>query len=208
MPRQTHTKVVLLGVIGPKATPWEIWSMSLSLDAGDFGLSEDQRNAVTAAVSDYFVRANTQISNYVHLQEVAFSLVGTDGKQIGETVRVPQDRSGLGGSMSMPPQVALRVSLGSGLRGRSQKGGFYLPVPAIGISADTGQISQEAADLALSSTVSMIDQVNAVPGVRVVIASSVAGNVPVQLVRVGRRLDVIRRRANAIPESYVAESVG
>lgn len=207
MPGQVHHRVVMSGTIGPVATPFEIWSASLSVDGGDFGLDQVQRNAVRNACQQWFGRPATQISSYVNLREVAFHLIDAAGKQIGETDRQPAAQSGTGGSLSLPTQVALRVSLGSGLRGRSQKGGFYVPVPAVEMSATTGQISADAANLLLGSTVTLINDINNIPGAFVCIGSSVSGNVPVSLVRVGRRLDTIRRRANAIPEGYVAATV-
>lgn len=207
MPGQTHHRVTLNGTIGPLATPFEIWSLSLSVDAGDFGMSEVQQNAVGEAVRQWFGRAATQISSYVHLREVAFHLIGADGKQIGETRRTPAAQSGTGGSLEFPTQVALRVSLGSGQRGRSQKGGFYVPVPAIAMQATDGLVTAAAADSLLASTMTMLNAINDIPGVFVCIGSSVSGNVPVRLVRVGRRLDTIRRRANAIPEAYRAAAL-
>lgn len=204
MPGQTHHRVVMSGTIGPVPTPFEIWSASLSVDGGDFGLDQVQRNAVREACTQWFGRTATQISNYVNLREVAFHLIGADGKQIGETDRQPAAQSGTGGSINLPTQVAIRVSLGSGLRGRSQKGGFYVPVPGMAMSPTTGQVALEAVNLLLDSTVTLLNEINNIPGAFVCIGSSVSGNVPVSQVRVGRRLDVIRRRANAIPEGYVA----
>jgi hypothetical protein len=134
--------------------------------------------------------------------EVALSFVGPDHRQIGETVRLTRGAIGGGGVGQYPPQVALRVSLGSGLRGRSQRGGFYLPSPATPVGTDDGVMTAERAAGIAASTATFLRDTAALAGGPVIVASQVAGNVPVAQVRVGRALDTIRRRRSAVLESY------
>jgi hypothetical protein len=207
MPGQPHDRIILNGTLGPIGSPYEIWSLGLAIDVGgDFGWTGD-RAPVLALLQGWFSHPEMRVADQAHCRQVAISHVGADGRQVGETERLPVDWAGGSQSSVVPPQIALRVSLSSGLRGRSQRGGFYLPVPVLGIDAATGLVAPQAVGLILDRTAAMIDALNGLVEGRVVVPSQVVGNVPVDIVRVGRRLDTIRRRANALPESYLSRSI-
>jgi hypothetical protein len=204
VPYQQHTRVRCNGIFGTLSGPVEIFSYGFALDATNFAVPATTDGLVAAIVALHS-GDRAAIATQMILTEVAFSNVSGAGVQIGETLRVPLEVPGGGGSMAHPPQVAWRVSLGSGLRGKSQRGGFYLPGPTVSTGAETGLVTEQKATNCATAVVEMINQINAVgdPGGRVVIASSVAGNVPVNQVRVGRALDTIRTRRNALVEGYI-----
>jgi hypothetical protein len=205
VPYQPHWKMTAIGTIGPVASPYEQFSLGVALDlSGQPNTSDAVQEAMADQFGQYIARSTTHISSHAHIVQIAMARIGANGVQEGETWRFPLQTQGGGSPSNMPPQVACRVSLGSGLRGRSQKGGWYLPCPSLSTNTGDGLISTQDATDILTSTVNFCNGIEQVaPGFKVVVASSVAGNVPVRVVRVGRRLDVIRRRANAIPEAYV-----
>lgn len=203
MPYEAHTRVVMNGTLGDQVAPFEIWSMGLALDgAGDFQ-TQQQADQIGTICQNYFSNGLAGIAPLARLREVAVSQVGVDGKQIGETLRVPMNVPGGGNASLVPAQIAYRVSIGSGLRGRSQRGGWYVPVPTFSPSSTTGQISEAAAGGACEAALAFLLSFQGNLNGRVCVPSGVAGNVPVNEVRVGRVLDTIRRRRNAIPEAYI-----
>lgn len=207
MPFAPHTRIQMSGTIGPELDPYEIFTMTLSHGQSTLAGTKQERDDVVGMISGWFGRPTTQISNHVRLREVSFAEIGANGKQIGETARVPVFIIGGSGQVNMPPQVAIRVSLSTGLRGRSQRGGFYVPVPTCQPSAITGQISEGDQGQLLNSCVTLINDVNRITLGNLVVASGVTGNGDVRQVRIGRRLDTIRRRANAISEGYATQVV-
>jgi hypothetical protein len=206
MPGQAHVKITMSGHFGPVASPWEIWTAGFAMDALDAG---DQAE-VASSVSGAFASPASHVATYVWLDDVAIAYNGANHRQIGETVHIPQagvHGGGQDGATPMPSQVALRVSLDSGLRGRSQKGGFYLPTPSAGIVNTTGLMSDSVAAEVAATWAQLFTHLNDVTSGLVVVPSSVVGNVHVTRVRVGRALDTIRRRRNGLAEAYQQATV-
>jgi hypothetical protein len=205
VPGAPHVRIVMSGIFGGSTAPYEIWSMSMAVD--NFAGAFDDTNAVqvglTNALSTWFSDPVLGVTSQAKMLEVAFSSVGANGRQVGNTSRqqVTQVQGG-GGAVNMPPQVACRVSTGSGERGRSQKGGFYLPTVRADLNTITGLMEETRAQQICDVTAAMFGQVNSISTGRVVIPSTVAGNVRVNQVRVGRALDTIRRRRNNLNEGY------
>jgi len=206
MPGQPHLRCTLVGVLGSLAAPFEQWTMSYAFEPGGTLTLAARAERLADVAAQYFARSTTHVSPFARPIQFAVAQMDANHRQVGETLRLAVNTQGGGQNRTVPSQVALRVSLGSGLRGRSQKGGFYLPVPDCQMSTADGQIPQQDATDVLGSTITWIDGSATLGEGTVVVASSVAGNVPVRQVRIGRRLDVIRRRANGIPEGYVGQS--
>ena len=139
-------------------------------------------------------------------------MIGADGKYV-EDARVVNVTDTMGGGAETNgaayarAQTALAVSLVTGRRGPTGKGRFYLPCPTA-LHDDTFLISAAAAEGVRASAVTLINDLNNLPGLDsfpsfgVVVASSKGYNTPVTGVRVGRVVDVIRSRRSSIAEAY------
>ena len=209
MPGQPHVKIRANGVFQTPTGPVEIFSYGFCLAGADF-FTLAQHAIVAGLVKDFHTRATSRIANACILTEVAGSNVDAAGKQIGQTVRNAFNDGGGGGPILHPTQVSCRISLSSGLRGRSQRGGFYIPGISVPIVAATMLMAAGEAGAIADSMVQLGDDLKAnLPGTaanpnpgKLIVASKVAGNVPVNVVRVGRAFDTIRSRRNALQEAY------
>jgi hypothetical protein len=201
MPYQPHVRVRCNGVLGPLDNPVEIFSYGFAISNAQLP-SAGVNDGILQEVVSYHARAATKISYQAVLTEVAISLVGADGKQIGDTVRLPTNAPGSVGSVISPPQVSYRVSLGDGTRDRSGRGGWYVPMPAVTIDTASLVLLPATADQMLASAGSLVQGINSLGGGLVCIASSTRGNRVVTRLRVGLALDTIRRRRSALDEAY------
>lgn len=166
-----------------------------------------------ADVRAFHGSANTNLSSRAILEEVKFAVIGTDGKYKEDPV-VVNVVDCPGGSVEVdnvqqlvPPQSALVISLVTARRGPTGKGRFYLPMPVVGVSADTLQISDGFRDSVASSAQTFLNNLNNQPGMdvldlQVVVASTKGYNTPVTGVRVGRVLDTVRSRRRGLLEAY------
>jgi hypothetical protein len=202
MAYQPHWRVRCNGVAGPLAAPVEIFSFGFAL--GVDLITPAQQAGIATACTDYFSRTETGITPMGHLTEVAFSQVDAGGKQIGDTHRTVVAAAGtMTGGALHPLQVAYRVSLGDGLRGRSHRGGWYVPYPGWAVALTSGKDESGYSENGRDSALTLIRAVNTIAGQQgVVIASKTLGNVKVTQVRVGNALDTIRTRRNALTEVY------
>jgi hypothetical protein len=201
MPREAHIRVRCNGTIGLQSDPFEIFSYGFSLGAGDF-LTVPQLAQLQALVETYHSREYTGIRPTARLTEIAVSTVNALGKQVGDTQRVQTSVAGGGSGADHPPQIAYRVSLDDQIRGRSHKGGWYVPCPGWGIDAGTGQTSLDNAANAVIAAVDLINGLNALASIPNVVIASALGNLPVTRVRVGRAADTVRSRRNSVAEGY------
>jgi hypothetical protein len=203
MPGAQHIRIRCNGVMGPVSNPFETFSYGFSL--GTVPSADWDGEALAGICAAYHARADTGIADTAVLQEVAISLVGPTGVQVGDTERVTiTTPGGRSSGTPFPPQIAYRVSIGDGLRGRSHRGGWYVPLPAMGISnKNDPRMAAGDATSAASSAALLITQLQATAaGRQFVIASGVLGNLPVSVVRVGRAYDTMRSRRTNLPEDY------
>lgn len=211
LPRTAYARVRLNGIIGPANSPYEIFSYGWNIGLAS-AFTQNTQDQMVLAASDYHTNAATGIANLCRLREVAMSFVDPLNKQVGDTIRRVVDIPGGGPAAKYPPQISLRVSLGSGSRGRSNRGGFYLPLPGLVVDQNTGLISEADAQGVADATVGLVNRVNTIlttndsPGSFFSIVGK-NGDVPVRVVRVGRALDTIRTRRNALNETYVTSAL-
>jgi hypothetical protein len=202
VPGATHIRVRANGTLGPLSNPYEIFSYGFCLKS-NAGSGVADADAIAAKVAAYHSDSRTLISTRAHLTEVAVSEVGPSGAQNGQTARVVVDVVGGSNGGTVPPQIAYRVSLSDGLRGRSHRGGWYVPLPAASLSADDPRMSANDAAGAAASAKDLIAALNSGPNAQqLIIASQVLGALVVTQVRVGRALDTIRSRRNTMVEDY------
>lgn len=113
---------------------------------------------------------------------------------------------GLGIQETLPQQDAIAVSLTAGLRpnGTPFRGRFYLPAPQTLVVAGDGLLDPAVQQAILTSVSGHLTRLKALGHVPSVWSRTVEDLVnPVNLVRVGNKIDTIRRRRNALPETYL-----
>lgn len=148
---------------------------------------------------------------------VKFNAIRADGRYADQGVTHRKDFTAPlpapTGTSTMPPQVALTVSLTTALqRGRAHSGRIYLPIPRFSISG-TGQITAQDALTAANSVAGLINSLNNVPGwdaatwsagMRVSVLSGIPPGTEqyVTGVRCGMTFDTQRKRRRSLPESY------
>lgn len=131
----------------------------------------------------------------------------TDGKVAAAThAAFPLGDSGTSVSGSIPSQSAVAISLVGGFRlnGAPMKGRFYLPFPSQETLDPVSGFLTPAAQGAIGTAMLGFLEALRAGGHTPSIWSRVEGNLhAVDLVRVGNKVDTIRRRRNAGAEVYV-----
>ena len=218
-----HLKMQWSGTIGRGAAPNEIWSFGISA-AGTIGsgpwlaLSVTQLAALASSLSAAWAPFAAGISSAVLLTRTRVATIGNDGLVMrteegayrqGDNFTV---RPGTGTHLGHAPQIAQAVSLRSTFAGPTGRGRFFVPLPAAGTDTADMLITEAARDAAAARAQAFIQSINTTlngtdVGLRVVIASGgslVKGLTPtvhtVTQVGVGKALDTIRTRRNALPE--------
>jgi dienelactone hydrolase len=216
VPYAPHVQVRCNGTLGDPAAPVEIFSYGFCLPGGTLPEAGTERPALVTAIQDFHGSPDSKIATEATLREIAFSVQVPDGvyppghksagkpkqKQSGDTVRVQVTKNGGGGSGIYPFQVAYRVSLDDGVRGRSHRGGFYVPCPTIPVDTLTGLLNSSQVQTAAARVKTMFAAIEATGRGPVILASSVIGNVTVTRIRVGRVADTMRTRRNKVGEHY------
>lgn len=116
------------------------------------------------------------------------------------------------GTVTMPPQCAMVVSLLTPFPGRRTRGRFYMPFLTASM---TSSLRIGGAVTLASRATSMASMLNAIgaaaetlPDLEPVIVSAAGGTItPVSSVRVGDVMDTQRRRRDALIENYASASV-
>jgi len=172
--------------------------------------------ALAGIIGDWFGRNTTQINDRAHLYSVKFSALGTDGHVLVGADPVieepePGGTSGFASSPDFPNQIALAVSLRTATNiGTATKGRFYLPLPAIALLS-TGRIDPAGPPLVAASTKTLFDDMHTeLDGAAVLSLMSDVGagrTLGVTRVEVGDVYDTIRKRRNALQETYFAETL-
>jgi hypothetical protein len=189
----------------------EEWSFRLNLSAPLGGPPvEDLIDDMTADLAAFHARAGTGINPRAVLREVKLALIGPLGLYDGNPAVRFVDVAGGRAVATYPPQVALAVSLDTGVRGPSRRGRIYLPAPTFALD-DNFLISAIDALGCAESTALLITNLNNAPGAdpvgspKVTIASTKGFNTDVTSVRCGRVLDTMRSRRTSLPELYSAD---
>jgi hypothetical protein len=169
---------------------------------------EDLVDDMAADISAYHARVTTGVNSRNVLTEVKLAKIRPDGLYDGNAAVRFVNIPGGANAVFHPPQVALAVSLLTGVRGPSRRGRIFLPGPAFQLTAEFMISENDAAGCALS-TAQLLRDLNNAPGAdpanspKVTIASLKGFNTDVTQVRVGRVLDTIRSRRTSLPERYV-----
>lgn len=185
-------------------SPIEVWSCTLSLEEATGGEVSGKEAAVADRIAAYHGSIDTGVNARCALEYVKVNRVGPNGRYVSEfTTSLMRDvRGGLGSLL--PIQTALRVTLDNASRNPRARGGWYVPCYSRGPATDYRIPIGNAAE-SLASAATLVNGLNALAGLRVCVASGIAAsNTAVTRIRVGRRTDVMRSRANNLREEYQA----
>jgi hypothetical protein len=214
-----HLRLQASGVLGPAGGAWEIFSYGLSLGRSGGGLTTDEAY-LSDCVDDlvaYHGRATSGISAFARLTAVKVALVQPDGSWQGaaplyeRSVDVPGGND-TGSTLMHAPQVSACVTLRTALNTPRARGRFFLPLPFFQVQASTGLAVATQVNQAAESAATLVTALNNQPGIdsgdmNVVVASTFGGINQVTQVSVGRVLDTIRSRRNALREAYLSAPV-
>jgi hypothetical protein len=194
---------------GDAFTQAEIWQTGLRLDGTD-PPDESQLIALATAFEVLWDTAEIAAPAGRRFLGVKWAPQDTSGRYPdGEDAveyLLPTPNQGAAGASY--PQIALVLSMRTARsRGYASNGRMYVP-SALVINTGTGLIDATDASDAAAAGATFIGAVNAVGlGDASVMSTVGAGRIePITGVRVGRVMDTQRRRRNALPESYTAES--
>jgi hypothetical protein len=211
MPVPAHVAVRANGSLGGPLSGIEIFSYGFSLRQVPAEISDANRASIAELVRVHFADVKSGVTAMGYLDDVTFANIGANGAQIGDTVRIVKQAQGAFNGALHPAQISARVSLGDGQRGRSHRGGWYMPYTGWALSTLGNSQASDANNL-LTSTLALIRGINAVFGAAGTVSPSVviagqAGLMPVTTVRVGNVLDTIRTRRNSLVETYSTGTV-
>jgi hypothetical protein len=215
-----HIKVTYSGVFGDGNNPAEIWSWSVNIDGGsDFS---PQPSQAAAARSMYATHLQGLFLPDCTLTRTRVAYLDAGGR-VRRGVQGEYDQEddltnvsgNANGSLRYPLQTATCVSLDSDRAGATGKGRVFLPYTHFPIQGDWRLAAADARTIATAfgSFLSEFDGVGAtqpqgpnILGTPVVVSGGGAGGVghlsPIRRVRVGRVLDTMRSRRNAMLEGY------
>jgi hypothetical protein len=170
---------------------------------------EDMIDDMAADLVAFHGRLATGIHPRAVLGEVKLARIGPDGLYTSDpAIRLVEQAGGRDGAL-YPPQVALAVTLETGVRGPSRRGRIFLPTPSFEVAGSYRINALQAVGVA-ESVATLIRDLNNAAGVdplnypAVTIASRKGFNTNVTEVRCGRVLDTIRSRRASLPELYPA----
>lgn len=226
MPTPAHARLIFSGIFGDVAAPAEQWMFGLALT----DLAPALQQADLVAMADAGAVAYQQVVGYlpapVRLTRVRAVAIGDNGftarQPFGQYLQADKAVSIAGGggvTLTMPTQVAVAVSLQTDYPGPLGRGRFYLPGPPTGALQADGTLTNAQRDNIATRAQAFVQAINS--GVatlngspRVAVASGgsitrgIAGAVRVVTqIKVGRRLDIQRRRAGDIKEDYGVLSI-
>lgn len=204
-----YTRVTWSGTIGPAATPVEEFSFGVSIEADGDWVTQSVVDAYWNAGAALFGDPASKICTAARLKQVKASVLDASGHLVGNAVLKTGDVPGASNSSPHPPQVAWAVSLGTGVRGPSRRGRFYLPLPTCALN-NAGDLTVDTTtrDGAEAAVVTFLRAVKAAQaGSQIVVASNRGYNTNVTTVRLGRSLDTLRTRRRSMPELYDAGTV-
>lgn len=204
----------LRGTLAPGVLS-EIFSHSLGIES-----SSSQESIVAGAVADAWSTAWPGLNGMSQFFDEGIAYTeATAAKVLDPTIMQlsaaahAQFTPPLAGTSTMggmlPSQCALAVSFTAGVRGNGTplKGRTYLPAPTAGYLDAAGQLGTSFRDLIHQYFKAFVQQLN--NGGHFVSVTSRTEEItqPVTVLRVGNKIDTIRRRRNELPELYIEGAI-
>lgn len=205
MPYLTHSRLTWTGVLGLPSAVAETFSFGLTL-GGIPGPNPGDAVAYAAAGKAMFNRVESLVCDNAFITSFKLATIGPDGKYVGNPTVVAVDGGvGAAAGPNHPFQISTCISLSTGVRGRSMRGRFYLPAPAVSVIKLSGLMNAGEQQAIAGSMKVFLDAVNAVhPLSPISICSRKGFNTNVNGLRVGRALDTMRSRRRNLPETYLS----
>jgi hypothetical protein len=195
------------GTNGTLACAWH-----LNHDTAPNGMTPDQQIDLAEDVRVFLNTIKTYTSSSFKWTHVKMAPIKPDGAYAAPA-SVYTFTTPLAGSSStaatLPPEVAIAVSLRAQIMGRRGRGRFYLPACATGANGNDGVLLSGAITTIGNATKQLLTDLENMPGadlpsdlwVIVTSAGSAQAVRPTQ-VRVGNHWDVQARRQDQVPEAY------
>ena len=230
MPAPLHYRLSFSGLIGTGQTQ-EIFSHGLAVATGTTSQPIIGRPAMatlaTTLSNAWATHMAPMVCAVAQLTRVRVALVENTGNVSKDGAGTFQQgdwlgsKPGVGGPLILPPQLSVAVSLQSAASGPTGRGRFFVPSPQIGtLGADlrlATPVQQDFVTFCTAFVAAVNTAAAAVAGGslgRVVVPSGgsvsqgiAPANRPVTQVRVGRVVDTMRSRRNALLEAYVVGAV-
>lgn len=204
-----HFLLQMIGTIGT-ANP-EIWSCGIRMWAPEYsGFDEVEymEGVAKDACAAWVTRATSKISNTVSLDSIKFNLIDADGHYAdpgnSQEYIYPTPVQGGAGASLLPYQACIVLSWQTNdvTRGPGAKGRIYSPVPNVNVASTTGLYPTADALGAATSAATLLNTLDiTISGspFRPHIMSKIGGaHHQIDWVRVDNRVDIQRRRANAL----------
>jgi hypothetical protein len=204
-----HTRVTLAGTLYGGA---EIFNTGFALAPIDNGAGSmpdsTARAAIRDACEDWFGRSGSCINPQATLTAVKFEQILADGSVEFPSYSLSASQAGASATdVPFPTQCALVISLRALDSTRRSRGRMYSPLPSINLGSD-GRLTSSDQLAILASFATFWTDVNTIAGAfadesAVVVASSYGTNAVVSEVGVGRVVDTMRSRRNALSDTKV-----
>lgn len=211
--KPAHTRVVFEGLVGTVAAPVEHWAFGVNFpaDALAAGPNDTVDNAVAADLKaqwDATLKAITPGDNF--LTTVKVSRVGADGHvekradgSYSQGVWTGSSVGG-GGTITLPLQTALVVSLTTPRSGSTGKGRIFLPFPGMVLQVADKRLSAADTNTVAVTAKAFLNNLSTVMTFPPQVVSSKGYMSEVTGVKVGRSPDTMRSRRADSPEAYVS----
>lgn len=209
-----HLRLTCSGVMKLSTGPvWETFSYRVNLslaNALDTPFTPARAADYAADCVLFHGDSRMGISAVSRLREVKLARIGADGKYLENPLIVATDTpGGSPAGLQHAPQVAWCMSLGTDRRGASGRGRFYIPTPTALVNSADGLVEATPTTNATAGLQAFLNNLNNQAGVdgsapKVTVSSVKGFNSDVTSCRVGRVLDTIRSRRQALQELYAA----
>ena len=178
-----------------------LWTTNTGDDVGA-ALTKFQTAVAAMWATDMDAYISDQVS---YTAQKVVSVDPSSGKQIARADGVVTD-AGANTGETLPPQIALAVSLRTALATRAGRGRFYLPPFAVDQVLNGRLVSATQTDV-LDQVKQMFDSLVANSHTPVIFHRTLASTTPITTLAVGDVFDTQRRRRDSYQEAYVSDTV-
>lgn len=178
-----------------------LWTTNTGDDVGA-ALTKFQTAVAAMWATDMDAYISDQVS---YTAQKVVSVDPSSGKQIARADGVVTD-AGANTGETLPPQIALAVSLRTALATRAGRGRFYLPPFAVDQVLNGRLVSATQTDV-LDQVKQMFDSLVGNSHTPVIFHRTLASTTPITTLAVGDVFDTQRRRRDSYQEAYVSDTV-
>lgn len=206
-----HFSVQISGYMGAPSQRPEIFSTGFALSGPLDADIAAHAQTMSNLIGTWWGSGDCGVGNNAHILQVKFSPKGPDGHNVSQPTIVLVGGAGLpagGGPSTVPYQVARVMSLGGKSESKRHKGRMYLPCPTGEVDGATGLWAGGHEQAAADRLKELFSSINAAgTGHGVIVASHFGINAGVAEVRAGNVPGVVRRRRDALVETYASAIV-